>query len=299
MIVLDQRVKALIASSDVAETIDIDRYVASRLGTAIHSSIEHSWSRSVGGVMAFKLSLERMGYPQKVIDLVRVNPTPEELIKNPDIVPVYMEQRAYKKVGNYTVGGQFDFIGAGVLEDFKSMGVYGYMKGDKDEEQLMQGSLYRWLNQDLVTSDWMRIQQIFTDWSKLQAMIKIKSGYPQARIIEKKLTLKPVDEIEAWVTERIGQIELMADMPEAELPRCTQKELWQDPTTYQYFKNPDGKRATKNYNNFPEAQTHLLKDGNVGIVKEKLGKVKRCAYCSAIDMCSQAKEYLDNGTLVL
>lgn len=299
-IVLAQRVRAKMAQSGAVNFIDIDRFVASRLGTAIHSSIEHSWTRKIKGREAFRLALKRLGYDDLTIERVVVNPTAEQLAKRPDIVPVYMEQRAFKKVGDYTIGGQFDFIGDGILEDFKSMAVYGYMKGDKDEEQLMQGSLYRWLNPELVTSDWMRIQQIFTDWSKMEARIKAKKGYPQSRIVEKVLDLMPYAKTDMWVKNRVGEIDRLMDVPEEDLPRCTQKELWQDDPVYKYYANPEKTtgRSTKNFDSFAEAQDHLTKKG-VGVIKEVLGKVKRCGYCDGFDLCTQKDEYLAADVLQL
>lgn len=297
MIVLSQRLKQIQDESESIEVIDIDRYVSSRLGTAIHSAIEHSWTRKAGKVKAFVRVLTKLGYTADVIAKIRINPTKEELTTNPDIIPVFMEQRAYKKVLGYTIGGKFDFIGAGILEDFKSMGVWGYMKGDKDEEQLMQGSLYRWLNPDLVTEDWMRIQQIFTDWSKLEALKGISRGYPQSRILEKHLKLKSLDEMDAWVEAKVKNIILLKDTPEPELPRCTKEELWQGDPEYKYFGKATNKRATKNFDNPTEAYAWLESKNGVGEVREVFPPVKRCGYCPVFDICTQKDEYKAAGIL--
>jgi len=302
MIILDQRVRQLQANSDVVEEIDIDRYVASRMGTAIHSAIEHSWTRNIKGhLKAFMLSMKRLGYPKDVIASVRVNPSAEELKTNPKIIPVYMEQRAYRKVGDYTIGGMYDFIGAGNLEDFKSMGVYGYMQADKDEEQLMQGSLYRWLNPELVTSDVMKIQQIFTDWSKLEAMKGIKRGYPQARILEKRLKLKPIKEMQAWVETKIAEIVSHKETPEVELPRCSQKDLWQKNPEYRYYgitgKGELSKRSSCTSEDPTEVYNFMATKGNVGEVREKGAIVKRCGYCSAYELCTMKDEFIQQGIL--
>ena len=299
MIVLDQRAKAMTAESDTIEEIDIDRYVASRLGSAIHSGIEHSWMRTLPGglkLKAFMVALTRLGFSEEEVTLVMVNPSKEDLESNPNIIPVYMELRAYKKISGYTIGGKFDFIGNGTLEDFKSMGVYGYMKGDKDEEQLMQGSLYRWLNPNLVTEDVMKIQQIFTDWSKLEALKGVNRGYPQLRILAKELTLKPIKEIESWVRNKIDVIKSYANTPEAELPRCSPKDLWQTDPIYSYWSKPTNKRATKNFDKSEDAFT-MLKDKGSGEVREKPGVVKRCGYCAAYDLCTQKDEYITANIL--
>lgn len=292
MIVLDQREKALAQESGDDDVVDISRYVPSRMGTAIHSGIENAW------LGAYNKALRLLGHPDKVIKRVRVNPEPVDLKKYPDIIPVYMERRAYKKAGSFTIGGKFDFVGEGILEDFKSMGVYGYMQGGKDEEQILQGSIYRWLNPDIITCDYMIIQQIFTDWSKLQANIKKKSGYPQKRILPKKLNLMSLHETDNWVKERVRLIESLTHTPEANLPLCNPKELWQTKPKYKYYKNPEKTaRSTANFDDPHLAYARLTKDGGVGIVKEFPGVVKRCGYCNVFDLCTQKDDYIAQGIL--
>lgn len=294
MIVLTQRLKALKQQSGVAESIDISRMVPSSLGTAVHSAIEYTWRKN------YKAALLSMNYPKKIVDRIRINPTKEELAAEPDIIPVYMEQRAYKKAGPYTIGGKFDFIGNGTLEDFKSMGAYGYMLGDKDEDQRLQGSIYRWLNPEIVTSDHMLIQQIITDWSALEAKIKSKKGYPQKRIEAKKLTLMTLKETDNWVNNRVNQIELLKNTEESKLPLCTSKELWQSKPVFKYYKNPESTtRSTANFDDYHQAHERYLKDKSVGIVREFPAKVKRCGYCACYDICTQKDEYLDAGILQL
>ena len=310
MIVLDQRQRTLMQDTDDDEVIDISRLVPSRLGTAIHAGIEASWLKvkhkqdslkeKIKNIMAIghNKTLHALGYPDKVIRRIHINPTDKELKSNPDMIAVYMEIRAFKKIDNYTIGGQFDFVGDGILEDFKSMGVYGYMMGNKDEDQILQGSIYRWLNPKIIHADYMLIQQIFTDWSKLDATIKKGRGYPQKRILSKKLKLMSLQETENWVKKRVSLIHSYKDTPESELPLCTKKELWQDDTKYKYYKNPKNTgRSTKNFDDFPSAHQRLMKDKQVGIIKEFPGLVKRCGYCNAFDLCSQKNEYIKNKTL--
>jgi len=295
MIVLEQRAKALKQASGELEVIDISRFVPSRLGTAIHAGIENTW------LGKYKTALRNLGYPQKVIDLVIVNPSKEQL-KLKGIVPVYMEQRAFKTLLGFTIGGMFDFIGNGTLEDYKSMGVYSFMKGDKDEDQRAQGSIYRWLNPDIVTSNHMLIQQIFTDWSKLDAMKRAKAGYPQQRIVAKRLELWSFADTEKWITNRLKEIINYQDTPEAELPRCSQKDLWQNDTTYSYFGITKAGAlskvaTTKCGTNMALAYETMAKKGGTGEVKEFPGLVRRCGYCNAFDICSQKNEYEAAGLL--
>jgi len=292
IIVLSKRIAAMAGTDIAVEPMDIDRLVASSMGTALHDNIETAWKQN------YRQGLRNLGIDSNTINLVRINPTDLELSQYPDTIPVYIEQRVTKEINGYIIGGKYDFIGDGTLEDFKSMGVYSFLKGDKDDEQRKQGSIYRWLNPDIIKKDYMLIQHLLTDWSKLDAMIKKGKGYPQKRIMSKKLQLMSLEDTEAWILDRLNTIISLDHVPEAELPECTKEELWQDDTIYKYYKNPlSTKRSTGNYDNSTEAFARLHTDGDVGIVKEIHGKIKRCGYCPAFEICTQKDAYKEQGIL--
>lgn len=129
--------------------------VQSRIGSAIHDAIERAWTTN--HVEALSL----LGYPNKVIERIRINPDPKHVTE--DIIPVYLEQRANKQVGKYIISGKFDFVGDGRVEDFKSTSTFTAINNTNDEKYILQGSIYRWLNPQLITKDEMAIQFIFTD----------------------------------------------------------------------------------------------------------------------------------------
>ena len=118
--------------------VDLVNMVPSRMGTAIHDAIERSWK------LNYRMALRLLGYPNHVIEKIRINPKPEELTDG--LIPIYMEQRAHKKVGKFTISGKYDFIGDGRVEDFKSTSTYTAMNNTNDEKYIWQGSIYRWLN---------------------------------------------------------------------------------------------------------------------------------------------------------
>lgn len=266
---------------------DVVNLLASRMGTAIHDAIENAW------VNHYKKGLARLGYPQKIIDRITVNPTEV----TDDIIPVYVEIRTNKKVGKYTISGQFDFVAEGTLEDFKSTSTFTYMSGSKTEDYILQGSIYRWLNPDIITSDRMKIQMIFTDWNKAEAMRN--KSYPQSRTIQLDLDLKPIAYIDSFIKNKISEIEKYTNSPESELPLCSDKDLWRtDPIWKYYASGTVTPRSTKNFSSAAEANLHRAKAGK-GIVVEHPGEVKACKYCPAAILCSQKDAYLANGTLKL
>ena len=270
--------------------VDLVNLVPSRMGFAIHDAIERSWKDNYSNALAI------LGYPKRVIVKIRINPKPEELTDG--VIPIYMEQRAKKTVGKFTVTGKYDFIGDGRVEDFKSTSTYTATNNTNDEKYIWQGSIYRWLNPQIITKDEMAIQFIFTDWSKAKAMADPK--YPQQRIQQRILPLKSIQETDAFVTRKLNQIEQYWGATEEQLPSCTDTDLWRSEPVFKYYKNPEKRaRSTKNFDNRHDAQLRYIEDGSVGIVVEQPGQVTACKYCPAFAVCSQKDALIASGDLVL
>jgi len=269
---------------------ELDGLVKSRMGSAIHDAIENAW------VNNYKQALTHLGTPKRVIDKVVVNPLPGEL--GEDDIPVYLEQRAYRDVLGYRVSGKFDFVGDGRVEDFKSTSTYTYTNGNKDEDYQLQGSIYRWLNPDIITQDEMAIQFIFTDWQAMRA--KTDPKYPPRQTLQKLIPLLSVEETDSFIKRKITEIEKYKDSPEKDLPLCSDKQLWRTEPTFKYYKNPDKTtRSTKNFDNKQEAYNRLAADGGKGIVKEVPGQVIACKYCDAFPICTQKDDLIAEGSLIL
>lgn len=283
-------IKQSVLTSRVAkESIekDISEFVASSMGTALHDSIEKAWLKS------HRSALHKLGYPDSVIDRVLVNPEPEQLGLFKDPIAIYLEQRAFRTVGKWKIGGKFDMVADGTVIDNKSTSAFSWLYGTKDEDHRLQLSLYRWLNPDLVTEDVGQINYIFTDWKKMDAVKNPK--YPQKRLENKSLVLTPVHEIELWVKDRLYKLEQYWDKPESEIPECTDEELWRSEPKYKYYRDAtktDGK-STKNFDSLAEAQAFKAEKGNVGVVLTFPGEPKRCQYCNAYDICKQREKYFD------
>ena len=270
--------------------VDLVNLVPSRMGSAIHDAIERSWKDNYSNALA------SLGYPKRVIEKIRINPKPEELTDG--VIPIYMEQRAKKTVGKFTVTGKYDFIGDGRVEDFKSTSTYTATNNTNDEKYIWQGSIYRWLNPQIITKDEMAIQFIFTDWSKAKAMQDPK--YPQQRIQQRLLPLKSIQETDAFIKRKLGQIEQYWGATEEQLPLCTDADLWRSEPVFKYYKNPEKRaRSTKNFDNRHDAQLRYIEDGSVGIVVEQPGQITACKYCPAFAVCSQKDALIASGDLVL
>lgn len=271
------------ARVDPASTqVDLTAMMPSRMGSAIHDSIEWAWKNNYKGAM------KALGYPNRVIDMVRINPEASEL--GDGVIPIYLEQRKTKQVGKYRIGGKFDFIADGRVEDFKSTSVYTAISHNNDDKYIWQGSIYRWLNPEIITRDEMAIQFIFTDWSAAKA--KADPAYPPKRTQQRIFKLKSIQETGAFIQRKLRLIDTYWDAKEEDIPHCTDEELWRSEPVFKYYKNPEKRtRSTKNFDTKQEAYNRLAEDKGVGIVVEVPGHVTACRYCSGYSLCSQ-KDYL-------
>ena len=268
--------------------VEVNSLVQSRMGSSIHDGIERSW------INGYKRAMVSLGYPQKIIDRVLINPNNDELYEG--CIPVYLEQRSTREVAGRIVSGKYDFVGEGRLEDFKTTGVFTYMNNTKDQDYILQGSIYRWLNPKVITQDQMAIQFLFTDWSA--ALSRQNPNYPQARTVQKLYQLKSLPETEHFIVSKIRLIDKYWNAPEEEIPACTDEELWRSEHQWKYYRDPKKTtRSTKNFDNKQEAYLRMAQDGNVGVIVEVPGKAVACKYCPAFPVCKQAQALIAAGDL--
>lgn len=293
-------IRSIVLSRRVAaeqQSIDIESLVQAALGTAVHTAVEDAWIDD-------KLkAMERLGYPEAVREKICLNPDPKwGWDKDDDKICIYMEQRTSKTLDvdghQWTISGKFDAVVQGTVQDVKTTKTFNWIKGSNDEKYRLQGSIYRWLNPDIITGDFVEILMIFTDWSELKA--KADPTYPQKRVIVRKLPLLSLEETESYIMERLRLLNRFMDKPEPELPQCTPDELWMDPPKWAYYKDRTKlTRATKLFDTAAEANTAMAKDGNTGTIVKRDMEPKFCKYCSALPVCTQAEGYIAQGILTL
>lgn len=283
-IVLPSRVPTELKASP-----DVEDFIAIALGNSFHAAIEKAWKNNP------KWALKKLGYPQEMIDRVLVNPTPEELksIQNP--IPIYIEQRTIREIDGYRVGGKFDQVCDGRVTDAKSTSVRAWIYGGRDDDYRLQGSIYRWLNPDKITEDFMRINYIFTDWNAKDAQMKAEMGYPARRIMHKDIKLLSIQDTEDWIRIKLEQVRQFQNTPESLLPECTEEELWMSEPKFKYYADPSkigqpGSRSTKNFDSLADANDFMFSKGK-GQVVTVPGTPKRCSYCAAFPICKQKDKY--------
>ncbi|AMD43396.1 hypothetical protein ZC03_009 [Pseudomonas phage ZC03] len=272
-------------AKDVApEELDISDRIASALGSSVHGAVERVWeTRDL-----LEKSLIQLGFDVEDINSIEVNPK----LPDPSKEQVYIEQRSFKKIEGFTVGGKFDAVLGGIVHDIKTTSVWAWIKSSRDDDYRLQGSIYRWLNQDKITEDVIRVCFLFTDWQK--GMVGTVEGYPETRCAFKDIELMSIQETEKWVRNRLKQIKKLRELPAEEMPPCTDEEVWLEKPTYKYYSNPlktDG-RATKNFDNHLDAIAYLEEKGK-GVVLTSPPRAKKCKdYCNAFLVCKQKDNFV-------
>ena len=267
---------------------DVSDFLARRMGQSLHNSIEHAW------INKYAQSLKLLGYPDHVIKNVVINPTPEALQENKEIIPIYLERRDMKKIGKWLIGGKFDLVAEGRVMDFKSTSTYVWTRGVRDDEHILQGSIYRLIHPEIITEDTMEIAYIFKDWSKALALNN--PAYPQRPMLSKSLDLMSLEDTENWIKRKLALVEQFWDAPEKDIPECTNEELWLGEPKFKYYGDPEkakdpNARSTKNFDSLSEANKYKAEKGK-GIVITAFGSPKRCKeYCDAFPICTQKDRY--------
>lgn len=242
----------------------IDR-ISSRLGSAIHDSLERIDSKNV--------DKER-----RVSRKVDVNGT------------------------EWTVTGKYDVLvtednGKKTIRDIKTTSTWAYVYGGKDDDYRKQMSIYRWLlDEENDVNEIGYIDFFFTDWQKSKTRqndnypeFRIKPSYP-IRLIEPAVT-------EEKIKKKLAVLQYYDDVEDDNLPYCTPDELWQTEDKWAVYKGTNA-RATKLCTSEAEAQAYI-KDKKIKGAKivHRLGEVRRCGYCSARPFCNQARQLEAQGRL--
>ncbi len=282
---------------DIVTEIEISALAKARDGQAIHDSIENAWSDKHAVMKACKL----LGISEKVANSLVINPTSDEVTnarkQNKLFTPVYMEKRTVKKIGGFKLGGKFDLVLAGDLHDYKKTGTFTYISQSNASKYILQGSMYRWLNPDIILNDTLTINYYFTDWMEFKVS---NPKYPPHQIMSQHFNLMSYEATERYISQKLKILDKFINHDVVTpLPLCTDKELWKDPTIYKYYSNPTSVRATKNFDTDSQAAYTYQRMKKKGIVKGIPGEAKACNYCSALPFCDQAIHLVKTKQLVL
>jgi hypothetical protein len=274
---------------------DVSDLVSSRAGTAIHTAIEHTWQNRE----RLERALRKLNIPQKVVDRIVVNPSEEYLQANPACIPVYQEIRSSREINGWVIHGKFDFIFNGQLEDVKTTSTFTYTKDLNADKYTLQGSIYRWLNPKLVTSDTVLINYVFNDWMK--SKVGKDPTYPVSKVLPVHYDLMDEEATERFIKNKITELNRYKNAAEEDIPACTKEELWQTDSSFKYYKDPTKRnRATRVFDSLAVAQSYKATTGKgKGVVVEVPGQARACVYCPAVTICKQAQNLISQGLLTI
>jgi len=236
-----------------------------------------------------------------------------------DMPRITQEQRVIALVDKRKVSGKFDMlkdIGGGRFRiiDIKSTSVWNAIYGSSAEEWKLQLSIYRYLlerdgwamdegemvEREAITVDkHAEICLVFTDWKK--ADMNRHKDYPPIRVAHMDIDLYHPDFTRDFIATKLEAIAEAEELPDADLPFCTDEELWKDKDTFA-VKKEGRKSAVRVYDTLEEAKMHIE---NIDKESERLkhsiekrkGYVKRCPYCDVRSVCNQYDLLVEQGLI--
>jgi hypothetical protein len=268
---------------------DVSNKIDTVLGSALHAALEKAWLNNPQKLMLM------LGYSQDIVNRVVVNPT----ILNENNIPVYVEQRATKQLAGWTISGKFDIVSDGRVEDLKTRKAWAWIHQSNINKDILQLSIYKWLNPDKIVQDIGIIHWFIKNWDKVESFKK--RDYPQSQILNQQLRLKSPQETEQILIHKLSELDKYWNSPEEDIPPCKENEedLWMRPSEWKYYSKPEHTSCAKGgtYNNSSEAYMRLSREGNIGKVVEVKSKATKCNWCDAASICQQRKSLQARGLI--
>ena len=202
------------------------------------------------------------------------------------------ETRLTERVGGLDLSGQFDLYDAKrkMIIDYKTCSVWKFIYNDfKDWRK--QTLIYAWLLRKAgFKVDKAQIVAFIKDHSKSKAQFDAQHPDAPVKTVDFTFTDKDFTDIEAFIHERMAEIEASLDLPDAELPLCTQEERWNKGDQYAVMKGKN-KRATRVYENKEEAEARIEKEGAPYWLEVRPGIDRKCGdYCAVNAFCPYWQE---------
>lgn len=220
----------------------------------------------------------------------------------------WSEKRIGATVLGWTVTGQPDKFSAlllnkGTLIDFKfptlSSFTFGFQrdKGLKPE-YIQQGNIYRWLLwKNAVEVVKIVFKPTLLEWSRRHA--RLKKDYPASPFFNFTIPMWPLEQTEAWITERVRLHQEAEKLPDENLPECTWEERWGQTTFFAVKKDGRKNAVSGGIKDTKEAAEAMAKELGAGhCVEARPGEAVRCGadnYCRVRAFCHQLKRDLPEG----
>lgn len=198
-----------------------------------------------------------------------------------------VEARLKIKVGDIVVSCKPDLyaIDDKAIDDYKVTSAYSFLLGDKPEweQQLnINAAIYR---EHGFPVERMRIYAILRDWSRSKSLSD--SDYPKIPFQTVDIPCWPHEDAKAFIVGRVAAHEAAKELPDDQLPPCTDKERWMRPTTYAVMKE-GRKAAVRVFDTLKQAEKMMESMDSKHSIVERKGEAVRCnGYCNAAPFCHQ------------
>lgn len=273
--------RQIVLGRRVSTDIDLSHVLAARLGNAINDAIDAAWKSD--RLMQY---VELAGFnPLFEYDVNPVIPTPGK-------TPIYIQKRYEEPFLWGVLSGAPDMILNGRLLDYKSTSVFLYQK-KTPADYIWQLTTYRYLAREYISDDTAVIQFILKDWSRMRAAKD--PNYPQTPTPTMLVRVGSAEQCKARLESRITDLGGLMSADDADLPFCTDEELWLDPPRFAYYSNPHAlptARATRVFDTAAEAQAFQASKGGSGRIDMRKGEPKACDYCPASTICQQRASWI-------
>ena len=212
------------------------------------------------------------------------------------------EERIEVPIGKYILTGRFDLYNniTGIVTDYKTASVWKIIYGDYKDWR-MQTLIYCYMMRKLGFNEATdsNIVAFLKDHNKRDA--KMKKDYPQHPVHVEKFHFTENDFIqcEKWLENRFTEIEVAEQLPDDEIPECTQEERYNVGNKYAVMKT--GKKTALRVLDTKEEAKIWMKENDGDTIVERLGEDKKCMeYCNACEFCNYYKKFVKpmNNTIV-
>lgn len=203
-----------------------------------------------------------------------------------------------EKVGGLTISGRFDLYDAKrrIVTDYKTCSIWKFKFNDfSDWEQ--QTMIYCWLlSKAGFEVNGAEIVALIKDHSKTKA--RVEADYPELPVetIHFPYNYAKHQEIEDYIINRVAEIEAAKDLPDEELPLCTEDERWHSGDKYAVMKGTN-KTALRVLDSEDEAKDWMESNEHRGgtHIEFRPGMSRKCQdYCAACEFCDYYKSEVLN-----
>lgn len=204
----------------------------------------------------------------------------------------FVEERFEEQIGKYKVTGRLDCYDMKnkIIFDYKTATTWKYKFGDFSDWKF-QGLVYAWLlrKAGLEVKE-CRFVAMFKDFSKIKAVTE--SGYPTKPIYVYQFDVTDLDleEIEKKIIAKVEELERCENLPDDELPLCSDEERWTKAPKFAVMKK-GRKTAVKLCDDRKSAESYINAVGGDLYIEERKGSDGKCeGYCGCCEFCSYWQE---------